>query len=377
MQKSIPTLVFDFGSDTIKAGIATTEEPDFIIPNCFPKGQENFNFKNPIPDDCELDYAFVNGEVANQKRVQFIFAYILQHYFPEEDPEELRVIFNETPFASKNNIKFLAETAFEDLGATEVSIKPQAVYSIAFSSLKTCICLDVGHDIAQCISQSNFYVISPAIQRSILAGHALDIFASRVLLNEENDIKTYADQKRVRQLKESLSIPLNLQDEVAKIAEDDDEALYKLTLGEVLFKPILIEEAAENPDNPQEDPLISHYMEAPTPAQLVKDCIEASDLTIRGDLWNNIIVCGGTAKMKGFRERLDKELNAIKPPNCATVQCKYLEGDLSLLTWKGAAASAKFDSKENWLSCDDYNENNETLFEKFRQFGTSFEPPKK
>ena len=377
MKTSIPTLVFDFGSDTIKAGLATSEKPDFIIPSCFPKGNETFNnLNNNAPIEGELDYAIVNGEVCNKKRVQIIFGLVLQHYFPEEDPEELRVIFNETPFASKDNIKFLAETAFNDLGATEVSIKPQAVFSLAFSSLKTCVCLDVGHDIAQCIAQSNLFVISPAIQRSILAGHALDYFASRVLL-EKDDIKTYDDLKEVRQLKESLSVPLNLQEEVAKVTDDDDDKLYQLTLGEILFKPALMEEAADDPDKPQEDPRVAHYMEAPTPAELIKNCIEATDLSLRGELWNNIIVCGGTAKMTGFRERLDKELNAIKPPNCGTIQCKYIDDDLTLLTWKGAAASAQFDSKENWLSIDDYEENNEVLFEKFRQFGTSFEPPKK
>ena len=373
---SIPTLVIDFGSDTIKVGMSTSEEPDLIIPNCFPKDNVKFKVTDPIPPDAELDYAIVNGEVANKERINFIFAHIYQHYFPEEkdEPDELRVIFNETPFACKDNIKFLAETVFDLVGATEISIKPQAVYSLALFSINTSICLDIGHDIMQCVPQSQGYVIPHAIQRSFLAGHALDYFTSRAIL-EEDDVKTYADLKKVREVKESISVPMNLSEAINQVPEEDDDALLRLTCGEILFKPKLIEEAAENPDEPQSDPLISKFMESPTPAEMIKKSIELCDLPYRGELWNNIIITGGATKMKGFRERLEKELAAIKPAN-VQFHCRYPEDDPTLVTWKGAALSAKFDSKENWLSDDDFKENPNCIFEKFRTFGTSFAPPK-
>lgn len=372
---SVPTLVIDFGSDTIKAGMSTSEQPDFIIPSCFPKGKENFEITGKIPDDSELDYAIINGEVANKERIKFIYAHLYNHYFPneEDDPEELRVIFNETPFASKENIMFLAETAFDLLGATEISIKPQGIYAQVPFTLNTAVCIDIGHDIMQCVPMSEGYAIPHAIQRSFLGGRAINLFISRCVFDKD-EITTYSDIKEIEEFKKTAHVSSNFKDEASKIDEEDDEALFRITCGEVLFQPKLMEDAALDPEDSQSDKAVSTYMESLTPAEMVASTIEKCDLPLRGDMWSNIIVTGGTTNMCGFRERFEKELEAVKPPN-VNLHCRYPE-DAIMATWVGEAVSAKFDAPVNWLKQEDYEENHEVIFEKFRLFGTSFEPPK-
>jgi actin len=313
--------------------------------------------------------------VANKERIKFIFAHLYNHYFPNEDddPDELRVIFNETPFSSKENIKFLAETAFDLLGATELSIKPQGIFAQTPFTLKTAICIDIGHDIMQCVPMSDGYAIPQAIKRSFLGGKALDLFISRCVFDKD-EIVTFGDVKELEEFKTSARVPANFNDEATKISEDDDEGLFRITCGEIFFQPKLMEDAALDPDNPSEDKVVGTYMESPTPAQMVASSIELCDLTLRGEMWSNIIVTGGSTKMSGFRERFEKELEAIKPPN-VILHCRYPE-DPVLATWAGEAVSAKFDAPVNWLNEDDYEENHDVIFEKFRLFGTSFAPTK-
>ncbi|EAY19095.1 Actin family protein [Trichomonas vaginalis G3] len=368
------TLVFDFGSDTIKAGLSTSEKPDFIIPSDFPEDNINFPINMPLPADKKLKKAIANGEIACKERIAFIIGSVFDKLLGENEPDELRVVLTETPFSSLEHIKYLSDFCFDLLEAQAISIKPQAYFTAISYAINTCICLDIGHDVMQCIPLVDDYVIPQAIKRSYLAGHSLDLFTARLTLDMDQ-ISTGEDLKKVREMKETnAEVPLpNLRSKMASI-EDNEDLMFNLTCGETLFRPALNEQSASDPDNPTADPEISQFIESLSAAEIIAKSIEASDLPARGELWKNIILTGGTSKLKGLKERLLNELTELNPLNAKPRM--YFPEDPITSCWKGEALSAKFDAEENWLFAEQYKADPKAVFEKFRLFGTSFAPPK-
>lgn len=48
--------------------------------------------------------------------------------------------------------------------------------------------------------------------------------------------------------------------------------------------------------------------------QMIADSIKSSDIDVRKELYQNIILTGGTTMFRGLQERLDKELDELCPP---------------------------------------------------------------
>ena len=68
---------------------------------------------------------------------------------------------------------------------------------------------------------------------------------------------------------------------------------------------------------------------------MIVESISKSDIDIRRDLFQNIILSGGTTMMKGFQERLQKQLPDISPQN---VKVKVIgSNDRRYSPWVGAS----------------------------------------
>jgi len=366
-----PSLIFDFGSHTIKAGISTHDTPDFIIPSVFPSGEHNHPLGTPIPESAILDDAVANGEVNNEDRVNFLLATVFNHYFPDESmiPDDLKLVMTETPFSSTNHTRYISEVAFELLGAECISIKPQSVLAVTQHTLPTALCLDIGHDIMQCVPMAKEYVISPAMKRSHIAGSAMDLFSARCQL-DMTVFDTYAEFSRVHKYKmDHAKIHPRSYAKAIEGCKNEDTIL-NYTCGEILFKPSLIEAASEDHTNPKNDEEVSMLMESYSAAEIVQKSIVECDLNLQALLWSNIFVTGGVSKMSGFKERFQYEIEQRSPP-FAIPHIIYPEEDPIISAWKGGALTANYDDSRHWISRDQYDENPHIVFEKFRLFGTS------
>lgn len=362
MTDDIPTMIFDLGSYNIRAGLATDEDPRFIIPSAFPSDQHNFPIGKEIPADCEPSFAITDGEIENKDRLDFLFASIFDNIFPSDKPEpvDLRIVYTNPPYASKEHMSYIAQTAFELLSADSIIIKPSALYSLTQFSLPTCICLDIGYDIAHIVPIQNNYVCSPAVLKSYAAGSALDLFTSADQFGVY-DVKTWGQMEQARKKKEeSACVSLNFEDDLEKLEDS-----YSVTCGEMLFNPAYFEACC--PEDKDPDQRVSSLMEEPPVAEFIKNSIEKCDLHNRGTLWNNIIVTGGTSKMKGFRERLKVDLAAIAPPE-AKPNLRFPD-DPILAPWQGEKLSINFSKTEPWLNRLEYEEDPESVFNKFVQYG--------
>ena len=353
---SSSVLVFDLGSHTIRAGLAAAGSPELLIPSAFPDSDHSFPIDGKLPDDCSPAFAISDGEVDNRDRLTFLFATIYDKYFPETQPApaDLAFAITDMPLSTKASSLYLAEQVFELMSGDRLVMKPPALFSLTNLALPTALCLDIGYDICHTAAIADHSVIARGAQRSFAAGSALDLFASRCAL-ELKDVSTWGEMERARLWKEANAKVVDVYDE----SKADDNGC---TCGELLFNPRLFETAIPEGET---DERVSTLMEEPDLAQIVINTIENCDLSYRGALWNNIVVTGGTARTAGLKERLFAELRK-RAPQYADVRFRDAE-DPVLSAWNGAAIGCMVDG-EAWVTKEDYDEDRNVIFEKFKQY---------
>ena len=342
-----PVFVLDIGSHTIKVGLSTSEKPDFIIPSVFPLNNHSFPINEKIPEDSELDDLAFEGEIVNNDRMTFLLVSIYDKYFPESQPisPNIGFVFTNTPEASISHLEFLSEQAFGVCGAARILVKSQSAFSLLPYQYDTCICLDIGHDVAQATAYCGGSVSS--VVRSSLAGSALDLFTARVIMGIE-DFVSYKEYKEVQQTKQ----------EKAKVApsKDFDHSDKALLCGEVLFDPkIMLQSAVEN------DTDVEELSKQPSVVELINSTVQKCDSKYHNDLWSHIIVTGGTSLLNGFKERLVNEIILLNK------DAKLIFSDNPIISaWKGAAFVANNDNnKDDWLYADDFDKDPSLVFSKF------------
>ena len=71
-ENSIPTLIFDIGSYSIKTGLSSEDKPHKVM-SAFPEGDVNFQIYQEIPRDSKVDFCVKNGDITNKDRFSYNF----------------------------------------------------------------------------------------------------------------------------------------------------------------------------------------------------------------------------------------------------------------------------------------------------------------
>ena len=88
---------------------------------------------------------------------------------------------------------------------------------------------------------------------------------------------------------------------------------------------------------------------------LLYDSVKASDVDLRKELCENLMLNGGTTMLEGLADRLKKEINELAPAGqeirvIASADCKNA-------VWKGASILASLSTfKDSWITAEDYQE---------------------
>ena len=96
---------------------------------------------------------------------------------------------------------------------------------------------------------------------------------------------------------------------------------------------------------------------------MIVESISKSDIDIRRDLFQNIIINGGNTMFKGFTERVQKQLPDISPQN---VKVKVLgSNDRRFQTWVGGSILSSLGSfQQMWMSRQEYEEHGAIMIER-------------
>ena len=316
MTDTKPTIVLDNGTSSIKAGFSGENQPRLTIPMLVGKPKPGAN----LVGIQSKEYFVGNEAIAKQNLLDIInpvqngiitnWQYIEQLWhsvFYDElhiIPEDYCVLLSEKPLNTPENREKTIQVLFETFNVSSFYTCQQAVLGLFDVGKTTGIVLDAGEGLHHIVPVYEGYTIPHAIIKSDLSGALLTNYMQQLLGPKAANLPLNC----IRHIKEKLCyVPLDYQ---AEVQANEQFASTRLPNGnmfecggerfkcpEILFDPTL------------------NDLDFEAIHQSIFNSIMKCDIDIRKDLYQNILLCGGSSMFKGFSERIEKEIIALAPPS--------------------------------------------------------------
>ena len=370
MSEEQQVCVIDNGSGVVKAGFSGEDAPRAIFPSIIGRP------KNPgviIGVEAKDEYI---GDEAQQKRGVLKISYPIEHGIVKDwddmekiwnhtfyvelrvSPDEHPVLLTEAPLNPKVNREKMTQIMFETFNVPNLYVAIQAVLSLYSAGRTTGIVCDSGDGVTHTVPIYEGFAIPHAVSRIQLAGRDLTKFMAKLLTERGYNFVSTAELEIVRDIKEKTCFVALDYEAAMKQAQDSSsmEKTYELPDGKV----ITIGNARFRCPEYLFKPLEMNGREFDSIQDLTYKSIQECDVDVRRDLYQNIILSGGTTMFEGIGERLLKEIES-RAPKSITVKV-IASPDRRFAVWKGGSTLTSLSTFASmWITKEDYDEHGATI----------------
>ena len=249
----------------------------------------------------------------------------------------------------------MAEILFDNLGVESLYITNNSTLALYANGKTTGTVVDIGYQTTSFVPIYEGFVLNHAVTKVDTGGKDLtDYFAYIIGQRSDNDKFTNEGQKSmINELKEKIcEVAEDYDSQVKKCIDSKKEEIYNLPDGskvrisqekyqcpELLFQPQFFQR--------------EHYGLHEQTFKSIKRC----DDDIEKDLFQNVILCGGSSLFLKIRKKFEKELQSLAPTGKTVKVIAPPERKYS--AWLGGAilSSMKNFKAAMFVSKKEYNEN--------------------
>ncbi|KAK1628938.1 hypothetical protein QYE76_003253 [Lolium multiflorum] len=356
------TLVIDNGCATVKAGYAGDEEPRAVFPSVvgYPRMASREKKNAYVGDDAQtrraildLNYPMEHGIVTNWDDMEMIW----HNTFYNElrvAPEDHNVLLTAPALNIRESREMMSKIIFETFNVPAMYVATREVLSLHGAGRTTGIVLSSGDYVSNAVPVYEGHVIHEAIVQLKFAGRDLTNNLLKNLADKGYSFTTTAERKIIRGMKEKLAyIALDYLQEMEKsrTSPSSVEKSYELPDGQAITI------SAERFMCPETlfDPSVLGMDSSYGIHNMTNDSIMKCDPDIRKDMYNNIVLRGGTTMLPGFVDRLRKEITAFVRP--ATWVRVVAPPNRNYSAWMGGSIIASLNTfQQMWISKSEYDE---------------------
>ena len=319
-------LVIDNGTGLSKNGYAGEDQPRTVFPTLvgYPKyqgimsdvdqyvrdyfvGEEGMILRGVV----KLMYPLEHGSVKDWDAMEKIWHYTF-HNDLRVNPSDHPVLLTEPPLNPDLNKQKMFEIMFNTFIVPALYVSMQAVLSLYASGRTTGLVIDAGDGVIHIVPIYEGFAISHAIKRIDIAGRDITAHLQKLLMSRGFKFISSAEKEIVRDIKERLCYVALEPEKEMKLAEKHQglEKQYILPDGNTITigaERFMAPEAFFNPQliGREEEPL----------DEAIYGSVSACDIDLRKELYQNIVLSGGSTMFPGLKERLHKELSELVPEN--------------------------------------------------------------
>ncbi len=359
----------------MKAGFSDDDVPRVVIPTVLGRPASN---SGPQPEQAEveeddkneqidifvgeealnkggtlqLSRPIVKGEISDYDTMELIWKHIFYNELLTETKTH-SVIVTEAPFATYENRKKMAEILFDNLGVESLYITNNSTLALYANGKTTGTVVDIGYQTTSFVPIYEGFVLNHAVTKVDTGGKDLtDYFAYIIGQRSDNDKFTNEGQK---------SMINELKEKICEVAEDYDSQIKKCLDQKILEEYNLPDGSKVHigPEKYQCPELLfqpqffqkDHYGLHEQTFKSIKRC----DEDIEKDLFQNVILCGGSSLFLKIRKKFEKELQSLAPTGKTVKVIAPPERKFS--AWLGGAIlssmtnfkNTMFVSKKEWM----------------------------